>query len=47
MFVQTLMLELAINAFFGPILRGAAATLGKQVDRHGAAILNALLTPPG
>ncbi len=39
--VQTLVLELAVDTFFGPILRGDAATLGKPVDRHGAAILNA------
>jgi hypothetical protein len=39
-FVQTLVPELAVDAFFWPILRGAVATLGKHVDRHGAAILN-------
>ncbi len=41
------MQELAVDAFFGPILRGTAATLGKPVDRHGAAILNASRAPPG
>ncbi len=46
-FIQTLELELAINAFFGPILQGAAATLGKPVNRYGAAILNALWATPG
>jgi hypothetical protein len=46
-FVQTLVQELAVDAFFGPIVRGAAATLGKPVDRHGAAILNASRAPPG
>ncbi len=37
-FEQSLVLELAVDAFFGPIMRGAAATFGKPVDRHGAAI---------
>ena len=46
-FVQTLVLELAVDAFFGPIVRGAAATFGKAVDRHGAAILDASRAPPG
>jgi hypothetical protein len=42
-FVQTLVRELAVNAFFRPIfkLRGAVAKLGKPFDMHGAAILNA------
>jgi hypothetical protein len=46
-FVQTLVLELTVDTFFGPILRGAAATLGKPVDRHGATILNASRAPAG
>jgi hypothetical protein len=46
-FVQTLVLELAVDAFLGPILRGAAATLGKPVDWHGAAILNTSRAQPG
>jgi hypothetical protein len=36
-----------VDALFGPIVRGAAATLGKPVDRHGAAILDALRAPSG
>ena len=41
--------ELAADAFFGPIFGGpgAAATLGKPVDRHGAAVLDTSLAPPG
>jgi hypothetical protein len=46
-FFQTLVLELAVDTFFGPILQGAAATLGKPFDRHGAAILNSQLAQPG
>ena len=46
-FVQTLVRELAVDAYFGPIVRGAAATLGKPVDRHGAAVLDAARTTPG
>jgi hypothetical protein len=34
-FVQTLVRELAVDAFFGPNVRGAGATLGKPVDRYG------------
>ncbi len=41
------MRELAVDAFFWPIWRGAAATLGKPVDRHGGAILNASRALPG
>jgi hypothetical protein len=41
------MRELAVDAFFGPILRGTAATLGKPVDRHGATIVDASRAPPG
>ena len=43
-FVQTLAAELAVDAVFGPIMPGTAATLGKLVDRlstlvadHGSA----------
>ena len=46
-FVRDLVRELAADAFFGPIVRGAAATLGKPVDRHGAAIPDASRAPPG
>jgi len=46
-FVQTLVRELAVDAFFGPIVRGAAATLGQPVDRHGNAILDASRISPG
>ncbi len=38
--VQALVLELAVEAFFGPILRGAAATLGQPIDRQGDATLD-------
>jgi hypothetical protein len=45
-FIQSLVQELAVDAFFGPVLRGVAATtLGKPVDRHGTAILCALAGP--
>ncbi len=40
------MRELAGYAIFGLILRGVAATLGKPVDRHGAAIRDALRSTP-
>ena len=46
-FVRELVRELAADAFFGPIVRGAAATLGRPVDRHGVAILDASRSPPG
>ena len=46
-FVRALVRELAVDAFFGPIVRGAAVTLGKPVDRHGAAILDASRAPSG
>jgi hypothetical protein len=39
--------ELAVDAFSGPILRGAAATPGEPVDRHGAAILDGSQAPSG
>ena len=40
-FVQTLVAELAADAMFGPIVRGAAAALGKLVDRLGSPIVGA------
>ena len=46
-FVQTLVRELAVDAFFGPIVRGAAATLGQPVDRHCNTILDASRISPG
>jgi hypothetical protein len=46
-FVRTLVQELAVDGFFGPIMRGAAATIGKPVDRHGDAILGSSRTPAG
>ena len=46
-FVRSLVREIAADAFFGPIVRGAAATLGQLVDRHGAALLGASRTVPG
>jgi hypothetical protein len=36
-----------LDAYFGPILQGAAATFGKPVDRHGAAIPDPSHTPSG
>ena len=38
-FVQTLVAELAADALFGPIVRGAAPALGKLVDRLGSPIV--------
>ena len=46
-FVRTLARELTGDAFFGPIVRGAAVTLGKPVDRHGVAVLDSSRTPAG
>ena len=46
-FVRALVRELAADAFFGPIGRGAAATLGQLVDRHGTALLGTSRTVPG
>ena len=46
-FVQTLALELAIDPLFGPIVRGAAAALGKLVDRRGAPIVAPASAPKG
>jgi len=37
-FVQTLTAALAVDTLFGPIMRGAAAALGKLVDRLGAPV---------
>ena len=39
-FVQTLAAELAVDEVFGPIMRGAAAALGKLVDRLGTPVAN-------
>jgi hypothetical protein len=44
-FVQTLVQELAVDAFFGPIMRGAAGTLCRPIDRHGTAVLKASQAP--
>ncbi len=41
------MLELAADAFFGPIVRGAGATFGKPVDRYGAAVQDGSRATPG
>ena len=46
-FVQTLAAELAVDEVFGPIVRGAAAALGKLVDRLGAPIVGPAHTPKG
>ena len=46
-FVQTLALELAIDRLFGPIVRVAAAALGKLVDRRGAPIVAPASAPKG
>ena len=46
-FVQTLVLELAADAFFGPIVRGAGATLGKPVDCYGAVVVDGSRATPG
>jgi hypothetical protein len=46
-FVQSLVRELAADAFFCPIMRGEAATFGKPVDRHSATLLDPSHTPPG
>ena len=39
-FVQAIARELVVDEIFGPIMRGAAATLGALVDRCGEAILD-------
>ena len=46
-FVRTLVQELAVDLFFGPIMLGAAATIGKPVDRHGQVSLDASRTLEG
>ena len=46
-FVRTLVQELAVDTFFGPIMRGAAATIGRPVDRHGEASFDSSRTPAG
>ena len=46
-FVQAVVRELATDTFFGPIMRGVAATLGALVDRRGAAILDKSRSPAG
>ena len=45
--VQSLATEVAIDPVFGPILRGAAAALGRLVDRHGAPVTDPAHTPKG
>ncbi len=46
-FVQTLVVELAVDEVFGPILRGAAVALGQLVDRLGQQIAGPTCTPKG
>ena len=46
-FVQTLAAELAVDTFFGPIVRGAAAAFGRLVDRHGTPIVDTARVPQG
>jgi len=46
-FVRTLTQELAVDAFFGPIMRRAAATIGQPVDKHGCVIPGPSRTPAG
>jgi hypothetical protein len=46
-FVLSLVRELPADAFFWPIARGGAVTLGKPVDQHCTAILDAALATPG
>jgi hypothetical protein len=46
-FVQTLAAELAVDAVFGPIMRGAAAALGTLVDRCGTPLATAAHAPQG
>ncbi len=46
-FDRTLVQELAVDTFFGPIMRGAAATIGRPVDRHGEACFDSSRTPAG
>jgi hypothetical protein len=46
-FVRTLAQELAVDSFFGPIMRGAAATIGQPVDRRGDVIPGPSRIPAG
>jgi hypothetical protein len=46
-FVQTLAAELTVDAVFGPIVRGAAAALGKLVDRLGIPLVEPVRAPKG
>ena len=46
-FVQTLAAELAVDTLFGPILRGAAAALGKLIDRLCTPIVDRSRSPGG
>ncbi len=46
-FVLSLVRKLAGHVFFSPIMRGAAATFGQPVDRHGAALFDLFHTQPG
>ena len=46
-FVQALAGELATDVMFGPILRGAAATLGQPVDRDGREVVLGSGSPKG
>ena len=46
-FVKALIAELTVDAVFGPILRGAAAALGKLVDRFGGPVTDPARAPKG
>jgi hypothetical protein len=46
-FVQTLVAGLAVDEVFGPIMRGAAAALGRLVDRLGTPIVGPASAPKG
>jgi len=46
-FVQRLAAALTTDTLFGPIVRGAAAALGRLVDRLGAPIVDPARTPKG
>ena len=46
-FVQALLKELADDALFGMIMRGAAEALGTLVDRHEALLVDRTYTPRG
>jgi hypothetical protein len=45
--LQDLVQELTADASFCPVVRGAAVTLGRPVDRHGVAILHAFAAGGG